>query len=169
MLLFSKFIFLIQGESLVKNKPRLALSTNNLLFLQLEPWLGLLIVLAIALTFTEFTTHLDANYIEIALAVGIVGGIIVERRFDPETLFVGGFIGSMVIAFILMLLLIPLDNSLFETCFILTATSFLVAIASIVVQWLIRNWICRSWGRLWGIILSAITISLGIIFAQPIK
>lgn len=150
----------------MKNKSRLALpTTNNLVFLQIKPWLGLLIVLAIALTVTEFTTHLDVNYIEIALAGGIVCGIIAERRFDPETLFVGGFIGSMVIAFILMLLLIPLSNSLFETCFILTATSFLVAIAAILTQWTIRNWICRGWGKLWGIILSAITISLGIIFA----
>lgn len=149
----------------MKNRSRLTLSTNNLFLSQVKPWLGLLIVLAIALTVTEFTTHLDVNYLEIALAVGIVLGIVAERRFDPETLFVGGFIGSMVIAFILMLLLVPLDNTLFETCFVLTATSFLVAIAAILTQWTTRNWICRSWGKLWGTILSAIAISLGIIVA----
>ena len=150
----------------MKNKPRLALPTHNLFWSQVKPWLGLLIVLAIALTVTEFTIYLDVNYLEIALAIGIILGIIAERKFDPETLFVGGFIGSMVIALVLMLLLIPLSNSLFEVCFILTATGFLVAIASILTQWTIRNWICRGWGNLWGTILSAVSISLGIILAQ---
>lgn len=149
----------------MKIKLRLV-STNNLSFLQIKPWLGLIAILAISLMMLEFVALLHLDGIKIALAVGVILGIVAEGKFDPETLFVGGSIGSMVVAFILMLLLVPLPHSLFESCFILTSTAILVAIASIMVQWLIRNWICRHWGNFLGISLSAVTIFLSIVFSQ---
>lgn len=150
----------------MKIKSRLAFSLDRLSFLKIKPWLGLSAIMAIALIMLEFVALLHLDGINLALAVGIILGIVAERKFDLETLFVGGFIGLMAVGFILMLLLVPFSHSLFESCFILISTAILVAIASVMIQWLIRNWICRYWGKVFGISLSAITISSSIIFSQ---
>ena len=83
----------------------------------------------------------------IALALGIIFGIFAESKFDLETLYVYGFLALMVISFILMLLLIPLSNAVFESSFILVSTVVLVTTATISMQWLFKNWICPYWGN----------------------
>lgn len=132
-------------------------------FIELKPWLGWLLLVIIAFISAEIVSVTDVDGMNIALALGIVLGIVAESKFDLETLYVYGFLALMVISFILMLLLIPLSNAVFESSFILVLTVVLVTTATILMQWLFKNWICRYWGKLWGTILSAIAFSAGII------
>ena len=132
-------------------------------FIELKPWLGWLLLVIIAFVSAEIVSVTDVNGMNIALALGIVLGIFAEYKFDLETLYVYGFLALMGISFILMLLLIPLSNAVFESSFILVSTVVLVITATILMQWLFKNWICRYWGKLWGTVLSAIALSIGII------
>ena len=147
----------------MKNKPRLVQSLSLVSHEQLRAWLGIILLLTIALLSIKFAYLIDYEGINLALALGIVLGIFAEHKFDLETLYVYGFIALMVISFILMLLLIPLSNAVFESSFVLVSTVVLVITATIAMQWLFKNWICRYWGKLWGTILSAIALSLGAI------
>ncbi|MCC0176396.1 hypothetical protein I4641_05320 [Waterburya agarophytonicola K14] len=146
----------------MKIKPLFVLPTSPLSFSQSLPWLGIYLLLAISFGFTQFISSIDVTGIDLALALGIALGIILEIKFDLETLFVGGLIGVMILAFVLMVLLMSLSNSFFKLIFILASTTTVVAIGCVLVQWLIKNWICRSWGKATGIIISEIAISLGV-------
>lgn len=129
----------------------------------LRPYIGCLLLTIIAFVSVEVISVADVNGMNIALALGIILGIFAESKFDLETLYVYGFLALMVIGFILMLLLIPLSNAVFESSFVLVSTVVLIITATIAMQWLFKNWICRYWGKLWGTILSAIALSLGVI------
>lgn len=146
----------------MKIKPRFLLPASPLSFSQPLPWVGICLLLAISFGFTQFISSIDVPGIDLALALGIALGIILEIKFDLETLFVGGLLGIMLLAFLLMVLLVPLSNSSFKLTFILASTTTVVTVGYVLVQWLIRNWICRPWGKVTGILLSAIAISLGI-------
>ena len=146
----------------MKSKPRMSWYLLSS-FIELKPWLGWLLLVIIAFVSAEIVSVTDVNGMNISLALGIVLGIVAESKFDLETLYVYGFLALMGISFILMLLLIPLSNAVFKSSFILVSTIILVIIATILIQWLFKNWICRYWGKLWGTILSAIALSIGII------
>ncbi len=146
----------------MKIKPRFVLPTLPQSFSRPLPWLGICLLLAISFCFTQFISSINVAGIDLALALGIVIGIILEIKFDLETLFVGGLLGVMFLAFVLMVLLVPLSNSSFELTFILVSTTVVVTVGYVSMQWLIRNWICRPWGKETGIIVSAIAISLGV-------
>ena len=144
----------------------LRLSSSSRNYWQLKPWLGIGLLLAIAFSLEEFVSLIDVSGIDLALALGITLGIIVESKFDLETLFVGGFVGVMIVGFIMMLLLVPLSHAIFESSFVLVFSVILVIAATIVMQWSIKNFICCFWGKLTGIFTSAIAISVGIMLSN---
>lgn len=90
------------------------------LFPRLKPWLGILLLIIISLSFSKFISLVHVRGINIALALGIILGVILEIKFELEFLFVGGLVGLMLLSFALMGLLIPLSTSQFELSFILT-------------------------------------------------
>ena len=141
-----------------KFRPKVSLPQ---LFPRIKPWLGTLLLIVISSSFSEFTSIVHVRGMNIAVALGIVLGVILEIKFELEMLFVGGLIGLMLLSFALMVLLIPLSNSQFELSFILTSITILTIVGYVLSQWLIRNWIVRFWGKLHGITASAIAISLG--------
>ena len=99
----------------------------------------------------EFVSLINIGGMDLALTLEITLGVIAESKLDLKTLFVGGFLAVMIVGFIMMLLLIPLSNAIFESSFILVSTVILVIAATIVMQWSIKNCICRFWGKFAGI------------------
>ena len=43
--------------------------------------------------------------------------------------------------------------------------TFLSSTSVIVMQWLIKNWICKSFGKLYGVLIAVIAISLGMMLS----
>jgi hypothetical protein len=102
------------------------------LFTRLKPWLGILLLIVISLSFSEFISLVHVRGMNIAVALGIILGIILEIKFELEVLFVGGLVGLMLFSFALMVLLVPLSNSQFELSFILTSTTILVIVGYVL-------------------------------------
>lgn len=125
-----------------------------------------LLIFAITFTLAKYIYLLNFDTASFSLAIGIGLGMIAEFRFDLETLFVGGFIVVMLIAFMLVFLLAFLSATWFESIFIFLSVATIGFAAAIMIQWLIKNWICRSFGKFYGVLLSAIAISLGIILQR---
>ena len=150
----------------MKTKLRFKLPSSSQAYWQLKPWLGICLLFAIAFTLIEFVSLIDVNGIDLALALGIILGVVAESKFDLETLFVGGFVAVVIVGLIMMLLLVPLSNAIFESSFILVCSVILFIAATIVMQWSIKSYICRFWGKFVGISTSAIAISLGIMLSN---
>jgi hypothetical protein len=109
----------------------------------------------------------DFNNISIAVGIAITFGLWAEVGFDLETLFVGGLIVLMLISVALMVLLTFLPAFWFKLIFILVSMTFLSSTSAILIQWLIKNWICKSFGKLYGVLIAITTISLGMMFSLP--
>ena len=131
-----------------------------------KAWFACVLILAIAFTLAEFIYFLKLDIASFALAMGIGLGMIAEFGFDLETLFVAGFLLVMLIAFLLMILITFLSTIWFKFIFIFLSVVIIGGASAIVMQWLIRNWICRSFGKFYGVLMSAIAIGLGIILQR---
>jgi hypothetical protein len=131
-----------------------------------KPWFGCFLLVAIAFSLAMFIHLIEMNNMKeanIALVGGIGLGAIAESFFTLETLFVAGFIAIMLVAFVTVALTVFLSTSVFKLIFILASVTIVGIAATIIMQWLIKNWICRIWGKLSGVIVAAIVIALGII------
>lgn len=131
-----------------------------------KAWFACLLVLAIAFTLAEFIYFLKLDSAPFALSIGIGLGAIAELSFDLETVFVAGFIVVMLVALLLMILLGFLSAAWFESIFILVSIATIGVASAVIMQWLIRNWICRNFGKFYGVLMSAVAISLGIILQR---
>ena len=122
---------------------------------------------AIAWGLAELISLVKVNItsIPIALAIGIALGIGAEIGFDLETLFVGGGIVLMFLYFLLMILVTLLSSTWFKLIFMFVSVAIVGAAAAIVSQWLIKNWICKSCGKLFGVLISVLAIGLGMILS----
>lgn len=131
-----------------------------------KAWFACLLILAIAFTLAEFIYILKLDSASFALAIGIGLGAIAEFSFDLETLFVFGNIMLMLVAFLLMILIAFLSATWFKFIFIFLSVAFIGVASAVMMQWLIRNWIFRSFGKFYGVLMSAVAISLGIILQR---
>jgi hypothetical protein len=112
----------------------------------------------------EFITLMKVNPTTImGLAIGIALGIVAEISFDLETLFVGGGIVLMFFSFLLMLLVLFLPIYWIKLIFIFLSVAFVALSYTVVMQWLIKNRICKSFGKVYGVLIAAIAIGVGII------
>jgi hypothetical protein len=129
--------------------------------------LAIACLFALAWGLAEFITPIKANVTTspIALAIGIAVGIVAEIGLDLETLFVGGLMVLMLLSFLLMVLLLLLPPAWFKLIFILGSVAVVGSASAIVMQWSIKNWICKSFGKLYGVLIAAIAIGLGMILS----
>ena len=129
----------------------------------LKPYLGCFFISAIAFYLTKFIYLIDSDAASIGELLGITLGVIAKNRFSLQIILVEGLIAVIILTLIMMLLTLPLSTSLFETVFAFFSLIIIAMAMTISAQWLIKHWICGSWGKFYGTIVSAIMIALGII------
>ena len=131
-------------------------------FRQLKPWLGSLLLLIIAFICTTSVSILNIEGTNATIIISVFLGTIFEYSLDRETLLLNVLLASMVTLIGVSLLTISLSTILFEFIVILAGLAILTVTTTIVMQWLVRNWICPFYGFTRGILISAIAICLGI-------
>jgi hypothetical protein len=130
--------------------------------------LAIAYLFALAWGLAELITlvQVDVTATPIALAVGITLGIGAEIGFDLEILFVGGGIVLMLACFLLMVSVPLLSAAWFKLIFMSVSLAVAGSASAITMQWLIKNWICKSSGKLAGVCISALAIGSGIILCK---
>ncbi|WP_036485489.1 hypothetical protein [Myxosarcina sp. GI1] len=125
----------------------------------LKPWLACLLLLAISFSLSAFITTVNKDFDYLALVIGISCGAILEIYLVIETIII------WVVIFTSFVLLLTefLSTSWFEIIYLSTSVLIAIALATVAIQWLVKNWICSTWGKMRGAVVAAIVICLGII------
>ncbi len=125
----------------------------------LKPWLGCLLLLAISFSLSAFITIVNKDFDYLALVIGISCGAVLEICLDLETIII------WVVIFTSFILLLTefLSTSWFEIIYLSTSVLIAIALATVATQWLVKNWIFSTWGKMRGAVVAALAICLGII------